>query len=299
MSEAPRISIHIITYNQKDFIREAVDSALAQDYPNLEVVVSDDASTDGTADIVAAYAEANPGKVVPVLNAVNRGITGNSNAGLRRCGGEFIAFMGGDDLLLPGKIRVQADWFAQSPTRVLCGHQVEVFYQDGSRPPHPLSRRLLAGKGAEPFIRHNPFGATAVMVRASRIPPYGFDESLPIMSDQTLWADVLRDDGEFGFVDGVFARYRRHGDNITRDPLHHLDEVERHLTIVAARYPQFAAAARWAATRRLYYDVGIALAASGRKPEARHKFVGALRREPWFAKAWVRLAQTFLPNSQG
>lgn len=292
MSKQPKVSIHIIAYNQKDYIREAIDSALAQNYANLEVVVADDGSSDGTAEIIAGYARDHPGRVVAVLNPVNLGITRNSNAGLRACSGELIAFMGGDDVLVPGKIEAQAAWFAKRPARALCGHQVEVFYQDQHRPPHPLSRHLLAGTGAEAFIKHNPFGATAVMVRADRIPAYGFDETLPVVSDQMLWVDVLRDDGEYGFVEGTFARYRQHGANVTRDPFANLNDVERHLRNVGERYPQFASAVRWATTRRLYYDVGIAMAALGRKSEARAKFLGALRREPWFAKAWVRLAQT-------
>lgn len=294
MTISPKVSIHIITFNQKDFIREAIDSALAQDYPNFEVVVADDASTDGTAAIVADYARTNPNRVVAVLNPVNLGITGNSNVGLKACTGEFIAFMGGDDILLPGKISAQAKWFADHPVRALCGHQVETFYQDGSRPPHPLSRRLLAGVGAEAFIKYNPFGATSVMVRASRIPSFGFDEALPVMSDQTFWVDVLREDGEFGFVDATYARYRRHADNVTNDQLHHIQDVELHLANVGRHYPIFGAAVRWATTRRLFYDVGVALADAGRVREARAKFLGAIRREPWFAKAWVRLAQTFL-----
>ena len=292
MIDQPKISVHIIAYNQKDFIREAIDSALAQDYPNLEVVVADDASSDGTADIIAGYAR-DHGRVVAVLNPENLGITRNSNAALRACSGEFIAFMGGDDVLLPGKIGAQAAWFANRPERVLCGHQVEVFYQDDSRPPHPLSRHILAGTGAETFIKHNPFGATAVMVRANRIPPYGFDETLPVVSDQMMWVDVLRDDGEFGFVPGTYARYRKHDANVTRDPFANLGDVERHFANVTERYPQFASAVRWAITRRLHYDVGVALSAAGRKGEARRKFLAAIRREPWFAKAWVRLAQSF------
>jgi len=292
MTDQPKISIHIIAYNQKDYIREAIDSALAQDYPNLEVVVADDASTDGTAEIIAGYARDHLGRVIAVLNPDNLGITRNSNVGLRACSGDFIAFMGGDDVLLPGKISAQALWFAQDERRALCGHQVEVFYQDNSRPPHPLSRHLLAGTGAETFIKHNPFGATAVMVRASRIPPYGFDETLPVVSDQMMWVDVLRDDGVFGFIPGTYSRYRQHDANVTRNPFANLGDVERHLLNVAQRYPQFSSAVRWATTRRLYYDVGITLMAAGRKPEARRKFLSALRREPWFAKAWVRLAQT-------
>lgn len=290
----PKVSVHIIAYNQRNFIREAVDSALAQDCPNLEVVIADDASSDGTADILAEYQHAHHGRVVAVPGQVNVGITRNSNRGLAACTGDLVAFMGGDDVLLPGKIAAQVAWFREDPRRALCGHQVEVFYDGGSRAPHPLTRHLLSGQGAGPLIRHGPFGATSVMVRRDRIPAYGFDEALPIVSDQMLWVDVVRDDGIFGFVPGTLARYRRHPANVTRDPLANVDDVERFLNIVATRYPQFRDAVDYAVTRRLFYDPAVAMLEQGRKGEARVKLREALRREPAFAKAWVRLAQSYL-----
>jgi len=289
----PKVSVHIITYNQRDFIREAVDSALAQDYSNLELVIADDASTDGTVDILAEYQRMHPQRIKAILGATNLGITGNSNRGLAACTGDFIAFMGGDDVLLPGKIAAQVDWFARDRRRALCGHQVEVFYEDGSRAPHPLTRHLLSGRGAEGLIRHGPFGATSVMVRRDRIPGHGFDPALAIVSDQLLWVEVVRDDGILGFVPGTLARYRRHGANVTRDPLANLDDVERFLAIVAKRFPQFRGAVDYAVTRRLSYDPAVAMLAQGQTREARALLRGAIRREPAFAKAWVRLAQTY------
>jgi glycosyltransferase involved in cell wall biosynthesis len=290
----PKVSIHIIAYNQRNYIGEAIESALAQDYSNLEVVVADDASADGTAEILKEYEAAHPDRVVAVLGDRNLGITGNSNRALKACSGGLIAFMGGDDVLLPGKISAQVAWFAEDPRRVLCGHQVEVFYEDGSRPPHPLTRRLFSGRGAEPLIRHGPFGALSVMVRRDRIPNGGFEERLPIVSDQMLWVDVILDDGLFGCIRGTWSRYRRHSANVTRDPLANLEDVESFLTIVEERYPQFRNAVRSTRTRRLFYDPGVVMLKQGRIKEARQKLRAALRREPTFAKALVRLVQTYL-----
>lgn len=290
----PKVSIHIISYNQRDYIQEAVDSALAQDYANLEVVVADDASTDGTAEILKEYERPQPGRFVAVLGEENIGITGNSNRGLGACTGELIAFMGGDDLLLPGKIAAQVAWFAEDSERVLCGHQVETFYDDASRPSHPLTRRLVSGRGAGPLIRHGPFGATSVMVRRDRIPPSGFDERLPIVSDQMLWVDVVRYDGLMGYIPGTWARYRRHNANVTGDPLANLDDVERFLLIVQERYPKFQRAVDYAVTRRLFYDPAVAMLGKGLNRDARKLLRKAVSREPAFARAWVRLAQTLL-----
>jgi len=294
----PKVSIHMINYNQGDYLTEAIEGALAQDYPNFEIVIADDASTDGTAQVIADYAKRYPGKIVPVFNPRNLGITGNSNTGLRACSGELIAFTDSDDLLLPGKISTQVAWFGKDPRRVLCGHQSEVFYDDASRPPHPLSPKLLAGTGAEALVRDIPFGKTSIMVRADRLPAHGFEESLRVVSDMMMYVEVVREDGRFGFVEGIFARYRRHQHNVTRDPLKLLNEYELYLRIVEQRFPRMRAAVKYAATRRTFYDIGVLYLQRGQLTEAREKFVASIRREPWFARAWVRLIQTWLGGAR-
>ncbi len=292
-SGTPKVSIHMINYNHAAYLNEAIEGALAQDYLNFEIVIADDASTDGSAEIIAEYAKRHPDKIIPVMNKQNLGITANSNAGLRACSGDLISFTDSDDVLLAGKISAQVDWFQQHPKGVLCGHQAEVFYEDESRPPHPLSR-MLKGSGADTLIRNIPFGKTTIMVRADRIPPHGFDEQLKVVSDLLMWVDVVDLDGEFGYVSGTFARYRRHESNVTRDPFANLDEVARYFEILYERFPSLNKSICRAVTRRLYYDVGVALVHAGRKSEARVKLWRGMQREPTFAKLWIRLLQTML-----
>ena len=290
----PKVSILVISYNQEAFIADAIKGAVEQDYANLEVVVSDDASTDRTRDIIAEFAALYPGRVVPVLNTINKGITGNSNAGLAACTGDLVAYMGGDDILLPGKIAAQVEWFLARPERVLCGHQVEIFYDDDSSPPRPLSRRLLSGKGPSEFIRGVVFAALSTMVRADAIPKRGFDERLKTVSDQKLWIDVMSKGGEFGYVPGIFARHRRHSNNVTNSPLRQAHEVERQAEIVAMEYPEHRRDARYSKSRHGLYDIGVVMLHAGRQSEARRRFLDAIKLDPLFLRSWVRLIQSYL-----
>lgn len=217
MSE-PLVSVVIISYNQRDYIRQAVLSAVSQSYLALEVIVADDGSTDGTDDIIMEMAKDYPDRIVPLVGGKNLGITGNSNRGLAACKGKYVALQGGDDVLLPGKIASQVTWLEESSARVLCGHDVAWIDAQGQSLCVLGSnfRPLSAGCGAASVLRHGPpFAATTVMVKRASIPTYGFDERLPYVSDWKLWLDVLKNDGEFGYVEGVLAQYRRHSANIT------------------------------------------------------------------------------------
>lgn len=215
----PLVSIHIICYNQEQYIRQALVSAVEQDYQNLEVVVADDCSTDRTRalidEVIASYPSI---RIIKLFNPHNLGITGNSNAGLTMCKGEFIAFMGGDDVLLPGKIKQQVQWFGEHEGAVLCGHDVDWIDQHGDWM-HKRSSDfvpMLAGKGAAGFISNGtPFAATSIMVRRSRIPSYGFHPQLPVVSDWKLWIDVIGKEGHYGYIPGIWAQYRRHSRNVT------------------------------------------------------------------------------------
>lgn len=217
----PLVSVMIISYNQQSYIREALESALEQDYANLEVVVSDDASCDDTQSIIRELAEKYPKRLKPIYNTRNVGITANSNIGLRACSGEYIAFMGGDDVLLPGKITRQVKWLAQDSMRVLCGHDVEWVDAGGASLGIHSSDLvpLREGQGASGFISNgSPYAATSVIVRRSRIPSYGFQSSLPVVSDWKLWIDVIGTDGIYGYIAGTYAQYRRHHKNVTARP---------------------------------------------------------------------------------
>ena len=96
------VSVIIPAYNAAAFVREAVDSALAQTHPNIEVIVVDDSSTDETPAILAAY-----GDRIRVHRQPNTGVGGARNTGARLATGEWVAFLDADDVWLPRKIEAQ------------------------------------------------------------------------------------------------------------------------------------------------------------------------------------------------
>ena len=95
--DSPLVTIYIPAYNVEDYIAESIESALAQDYPHIEVCVHDDGSTDGTLQVIAALAEQNPS--IRYSSAENAGIGAASNRAIRLGSGELILQLDGDDVL--------------------------------------------------------------------------------------------------------------------------------------------------------------------------------------------------------
>ena len=96
-SDEPLVSIVVSCFNVEPYVGECLDSALYQSYLNLEIVVVDDGSSDGTGDIIDRYSSAD--ERVLTVTQPNRGLGAARNSGLDRATGEFIFFLDSDDLL--------------------------------------------------------------------------------------------------------------------------------------------------------------------------------------------------------
>ena len=128
-STLPRVVIGVPTFNRSQLLQRAVDSALSQDYPNLAVVISDNASTDDTTLVVQRYVDADP-RVSSFRHAENVGATRNFAELLLRTAGELFMWLADDDWLDPGYVSRCAQTLSERRDAVLVGG-VAKYYQDG------------------------------------------------------------------------------------------------------------------------------------------------------------------------
>jgi glycosyltransferase involved in cell wall biosynthesis len=233
---SPLVSVLVITYNQEDLVRETVESCLAQTFTDYEVVVSDDGSTDGTPRILRELQAQHPERLRLVLNEVNQGITANCNAGLKACRGDFVALMGGDDLLLPGKLAAQAAAFAANPKLVFSYHPCFILRDGnmdeivGDRPKDLVANQLemISNFGAQ-------MPGPATMVRTSAIPSQGFRAEIGTASDWMFFIDVAAH-GEVERLDEPLAVYRQHGGNVGQRYFAYTADFLETLAITRAEY---------------------------------------------------------------
>jgi glycosyltransferase involved in cell wall biosynthesis len=116
----PRFSIIVTCYNQSRFIRDAVDSALAQGGPDKEIVVVDDGSTDGSGAILSSYGRSITLKVLEI----NQGVSAARNWGASLSSGDFLVFLDGDDVLMPWALNVYGRVVDhKDPKVILCNMQ--------------------------------------------------------------------------------------------------------------------------------------------------------------------------------
>ncbi|GAB3560703.1 hypothetical protein GCM10027405_10920 [Arthrobacter alkaliphilus] len=230
------MSILVISYNQQDLIFETVESCLGQTYKNIQIVVSDDGSSDRTPEILRELKERYPERIKLVLNPKNSGITANCNIGLAACDGEFVALMGGDDLLLPQKVELQVHAFMDDPELVLSYHPCDVSVDNrvvdkvGHRDKDLVSGLIdMIGK----FEAQLPGPAT--MVRASAVPEDGFDSSIPTASDWLFFIDVSSR-GRVSRLNETLAIYRQHGGNVGHRYFDYSGDFIRTIEIAGRRY---------------------------------------------------------------
>lgn len=258
--EWPKVSILIFSYNQEYLIKETVISALNQDYPNFEVVVADDGSTDGSPEVLRTLQTEYPGRLSLVLNKTNGGLTKNCNAALAVCSGELVATVGGDDICLPEKIRKQADVFEKNPEVVLCFHPVEVFDSETGKTLRVTNqtRNEDSFSTKEILIKGSCMASPSIMVRRNAIPDGGFDERLPMMSDWLFNIEVSLV-GKIEKVDEVLLRYRRHKGSISWKTYHMFDEAMDTLRLAEEKHPEIPEMKGWCRIGKARYLAGEAV----------------------------------------
>lgn len=239
----PKVTVIVPIYNQAPFIRETVDSVLGQDYPNLELVLSDDGSTDGTSDVLSEYAAREPERVKVVTSQHNTGIAGAFNRALQAHSGEYIAWLGGDDVMLPGKLSRQVATLQARPDAIGCCHDAEVFDSVSGK----SYGRFTEVYNGRPGVREGGVELlldpgymmlpSTMMVRSSAVDGLRFDERIRVSNDWLFDIELFRRGRVVG-LDDTLARYRRHQGNATSQVSDTLEDALVVLAVADARYPE-------------------------------------------------------------
>lgn len=203
-------------YNAERFIAQAIESVLSQTFTTWELIVVNDGSTDGTAEVLAGYTD----QRIRVIHQPNGGEAVARNRGLAAVSGEYIAFLDADDLYLPNALADMARYLRSNP-------EADVLLSDGyfcdehGKPLMRLSEHRpgpYTGDILEPLVLSASVisGIICTMSRRTVIERSGarFDPALVIGPDWDFWIQLAHH-ARFGYLDKLTCMYRMHQTNIT------------------------------------------------------------------------------------
>ena len=208
----PRVTVLLAVHNGGSFLREGVESVLAQTFGDFELLIVDDASTDGAVEKLP-----DDPRIRVLGNASNIGQIPSLNRGLRDARGEYVARLDHDDLCLPRRLELQVDVLDRHPSVALVGTWVDVVMTDGR-----VWTRLrpildtFAQFAAQVVTGHIFLVHPSLMFRRDAVIDVGgFDEDLNAAEDQELYRRLVLARREARVVPETLLRYRRHEQQMT------------------------------------------------------------------------------------
>ena len=303
----PLVSVVIPTYNCARYIGETVESVLAQDFADREIIVVDDGSTDDTAQVLGTF-----GPDVRCIVRENSGAAGARNVGIRAARGKYIAFLDADDVWLPGKLGLQVDFLEKHPKAGLVFTDALWFDERGiihaswtaQRDRFTAGQRLpcggsVIGEFYRELVLQNFITVSSVVLRRSAYGAVGpFEETYRTGSDHHYW---LRLAARFpiGYINAVLVRYRVRAESLIQENFERWYRNEIRLLRDGAAQPgYFLRVGRGEWRRRLadlHFRLGWRLLQAGRRRDARGQLARALLRRPWRVTPFAYLVLTLLP----
>ena len=194
----PLVSIIVVTYNSSKYVLETLVSAKAQTYKNIELIITDDGSTDTTVEICKEWVSEHKGRFIAakcITIENNTGIAPNCNRGLKEAKGEWIMFVAGDDILMDSCIERNMAFVKNSPHAFFFSKMKFTKKNDKLTDHFNKGFQLLNTKKNQlrVLLRHNYLTApTAFIKREALVHLGGFDERFPMLDDYPMWVKAAQ-----------------------------------------------------------------------------------------------------------
>jgi glycosyltransferase involved in cell wall biosynthesis len=261
-TSAPRVSVCVPTFNRAGFLAESLPTILAQDYPSLEIVISDNASTDATEEICRTVAARDP-RVRYFRQARNIGLYQNHNFLIETACGEFLGFFHDDDQYTPTIVAEYVRFLEAHPDVGLVCSDWDLLDDDGhviGARDHHVPAVMPGREYVERTIRsgRSTVGCPGALVRRTALGDVRFDEAGPIgFGDFVVWFQIA-ERWAIGHLSRRLWRYRLHRGSLSGRKIQSIvDDYEQALggycDAFARRWPaETARAERWRALIRRY-----------------------------------------------
>ena len=212
VSLQPLVSIIIATYNGEKYLQQQLTTIINQTYKNIEIIICDDASTDGTIEIIKEFSKKNR-NVSYFINEKNKGVNKNFEEGFLKANGDFIAIADQDDIWLPDKIETQILLFTSQD--ILLTHSTSIRFSGNNLPTkrYQSTTQLFTGNNVRKLLLRNSVSGHNIIFRKQLL-----QQILPIPENiyYDWWiVQTAACNGLVAATNKVLAYQRAHETNIT------------------------------------------------------------------------------------
>ena len=213
MNKTPKISLIMSVYNGEDYLKEAIDSVINQTFPEWELIVINDCSTDSTAEILKHY-ETLDSRIKVHTNEVNLRLPSSLNKALTLAKGKYIARMDADDICMPNRLKMQYDFMENNPSVALSSCRFMTI-KNGV-----ISSGGCGGKNDSESIKAlllvtNPILHPGIIAKAEVIKSLGYDKNFTCTEDMELWTRFILAGHKIEILSEYLMIYRLHDKQIT------------------------------------------------------------------------------------
>jgi glycosyltransferase involved in cell wall biosynthesis len=235
-SQHPLVSIIVITYNSGNFVLETLESALSQTYRNIELIISDDCSTDNTVELIQKWLKEHETRFIRtelITARKNTGIASNGNRGLNAANGIWLKYIAGDDILQTDCIKDCLEFIFLKPETIECLFaQNKQFTGDETI---KINASVIPDPEIFPFYRTNatareqynlllnthkfwPLSTSSFFIKRDLMKSLGgYDERYEFMEDLPLFLKILERNIKIYFLPKVTVLYRIHKNSVLRE----------------------------------------------------------------------------------
>lgn len=223
----PLVSVYIVTYNSSKYIVDALESVKDQTYDNIELIVSDDCSTDNTIEVVQGWLNKNLkrfSRVQLLTIQTNTGVSANVNRARNACKGKWIKGFAGDDILLSTCIEDNMDYVSKHPEAQIVLSNSIIFFDNSEKTyiqkpgtAVPNFFDLSAADQYEQLVRHNELlmNPNSQFASANLLQSFAVDEHIKFMEDRQFYWNCTLNGIRIHYLNKETVKYRKHADALT------------------------------------------------------------------------------------
>jgi glycosyltransferase involved in cell wall biosynthesis len=280
------------SFNYALYLPFAVDSVLSQTHSELELIIVDDCSTDGSREIAEHYRQLDD-RIITVFHSRNLGLAATRNSALAASSGQFVALCDADDIWLPDKLKVQLDSFRGREEIGLVHSDALIIDADGRPDGRRFSsifqqkKQRTSGDLFDELCWRNFICVPSVVLRRDAVLyAGGFEERLRSLEDWVCWIKVSRKYC-FQYIDDALVQYRMHGASLS----HNAAGMARNRIIALHLLLESLSDIAPKPLSRLYYSLGMSHLELGELRAALVAFDNSRTAHPVQLRAWLRFCQ--------